>query len=80
MFALVDLRTGRVCQIEAEPFSVHPDLKWVEIPDGAIAETEGRFNGGFHRRPTPEVQVDRLAALEARVAALEARETRQPPG
>lgn len=68
---------GRIVEVRDNAFEVHPDMKWVDVPDSAVYGDRIE-NGRFVPAPLPAPGshrpslLDRIVALEAEVAALKA--------
>jgi hypothetical protein len=62
MIALIDIRDGRVCQIEAEEFPVDPRaLEWVECDEAITtkhAYIDGEFVAPVVEKVDPTVEID----------------------
>lgn len=65
MEALID-KNGRVCELVETKFPVHPDLTWIEAPDGVTTRYTYK-NGLFSPPPAP----DPLKVWESEMAALD---------
>lgn len=71
--ALIDADGNVVNVIEATPPYRAPAGLTARVDTRDEAEPGGRWDGQFRPPPDPGVRPDRLASLEARIAALEAK-------
>lgn len=65
LWALIDTRNNRVCEVSAARFDVSPLLKWVAVPMGQSVEADKwTFDGGaFHPPPPSPVYRDRVEEI-----------------